>query len=68
MREVGLQLIFALIPSTINHYLAFVHQILLATLRGYPASRITPLDDDELDKMTNLMQVMSIVTPCRSFL
>ena len=57
MREVGLQLIFALIPSTVNRYLCFARQILLATLRGYPASRITWLDDEKLDEMTSLVQV-----------
>ena len=62
MREVGLRLIFALIPSTVNRYLAFARQILLSTLRGYPASRITSLDDDKLDEMTELVQVWNIVT------
>ena len=57
MREVGLQLIFALIPSTVNRYLAFARQILLGTLRGYPASSITWLEDNKLDEMTNLVQV-----------
>lgn len=57
MREVGLQLIFALIPSTVNRYLAFARQILLITLRGYPASGITWLDDDKLDEMSSLVQV-----------
>lgn len=63
MREVGLQLIFALIPSTINRYLFFARRILLATLRGYPASRITWLDDAELDEMTNLVQVVFATVP-----
>jgi hypothetical protein len=67
MREVGLQLIFALIPSTVNRYLAFARRILLATLRGYPASRITWLDDDKLEEMTRLVQVMSIATPYEHF-
>ena len=57
MREVGLQLIFALIPSTVNRYLTFARQILLATLRGYPASRITWMEDEELNEMTRLVQV-----------
>ncbi len=57
MREVGLQLIFALIPSTVNRYLAFARQILLNTLRGYPASSITWFSPDALDEMTNLVQV-----------
>jgi len=64
MREVGLQLIFALIPSTVSRYLAFARQILLSTLRGYPSSRVTWLDDDKLDEMTNLIQVAKIATPC----
>ena len=59
MREVGLQLIFGLIPSTVSRYLAFACQILLATLRSYPASRITWLDDDELDEMSSLVQVQA---------
>jgi hypothetical protein len=63
MREVGLQLIFALIPSTVNRYLAFARQILLSTLRGYSASRVTWLDDDELNKMTNLVQVADTIIP-----
>lgn len=66
MREVGLQLIFALIPSTVSRYLSFARQILLATLRGYPASRITWLNDDELDDMTNLVQVFFILKHHRS--
>lgn len=57
MRELGLQLIFALIPSTVNRYLGFARQILLTTLRKHPASRVTWLDDDQLDEMTNLVQV-----------
>jgi len=57
MREVGLQLIFALIPSTVNRYLTFACQILLATLRGYPASRITWMEDEELNEMMRLVQV-----------
>lgn len=60
MREVGLQLIFALIPSTVNRYLSFARQILLATLRGYSASGITWIGDDELNEMTNLVQVVNL--------
>jgi len=33
MREVSLQQIFALIPTTVSHYLSFALQILLHTLR-----------------------------------
>lgn len=62
MREVGLQLIFTLIPSTVNRYLAFARQILLSTLRGYSASRVTWLADDELNEMTNLIQVACITS------
>jgi len=61
MREVGLQLIFALIPSTVNRYLGFACQILLATLRGYPASQITWIDGEKLDEMTDLVQVIDEV-------
>lgn len=64
MREVGLQLIFALIPSTVNRYLAFARQILLSTLKDYSASRVTWVDDDKLDEMSNLIQVIGTVTPC----
>lgn len=60
MREVGLQLIFALIPSTVNRYLAFARQILLDTLRRYSASRVTWLDDNKLDEMKALVQVASM--------
>ena len=59
MREVGLQLIFALIPSTVNCYLTFARQILLSTLRGYSTSNVAWLDDDRLEEMTGLIQVMS---------
>ena len=67
MREVGLQLIFALVPSTVNCYLSFARQILLATLRGYLASGITWLDDDKLDEMINLMQVANMMSTHQSF-
>ena len=64
MREVGLQLIFGLIPSTVNRYLTFACQILLSTLRGYSASRITWFDDEKLEEMTNLIQVIISTLPC----
>ena len=57
MREVGLQLIFALIPSTVHRYLAFARKILLATLRGYPALKITWMEDEKLNEMMRLVQV-----------
>ena len=63
MREVGLQLIFALIPSTINHYLTFTHQTLLHTLKEYSASRFTWLDDNRLDEMSSLIQVTGSTIP-----
>ena len=55
--EMGLQLIFALIPSTVNRYLTSARQILLQTLRQYPAARVQWPDDDQLSEMTNLIQV-----------
>jgi hypothetical protein len=67
MREVGLQLIFTLIPSTINCYLNFTHQILLNTLRVYFASRVTWLDDSELDEIMRLIQVADTGTHHRPF-
>ena len=62
MREVGLQLIFALVPLTVNHYLAFARQSLLATLRGYSASRITWREDDRLDEMAGCVRVAHMET------
>jgi len=57
-REVGLQLIFALIPSTVNRYLAFARQILLETLRQYPAAGVGwPGDHSQFSEMANLVQV-----------
>ena len=58
--ELGLQLIFALIPSTVNRYLAFARQILLDTLRQFPAATIEWPDDDQLGEMTNIVQVPSV--------
>ena len=40
MPSMGLQLIFALIPTTVSHYLQFSLSILLATLRTMPESSI----------------------------
>lgn len=62
MREVRLQLIFALIPSTVSRYLAFARQILLITLRGYSASKVTWLDDNKLNEMTSLVQVTDVTS------
>lgn len=59
MRETGLQLVFALIPSTVSRYLAFARQILLDTLHQCPAARVGWPDDSELNEMTNLVQVTS---------
>ena len=68
-REVGLQLIFALIPSTVNRYLTFARQILLNTLRQYPAARVGwPDDHSQLDDMTNLVQVVYVFFVRGSFL
>jgi len=57
-REVGLQLIFALIPSMVNRYLAFTHQMLLNTLRQYPAAGVGwPGNHSQFSEMANLVQV-----------
>jgi hypothetical protein len=61
MREVGLQLIFALIPSTVSHYLAFACQILLETLCQYPAARVAWPNGGQFNEMTNLIQVIHVL-------
>jgi hypothetical protein len=61
MREVGLQLIFALIPSTVSRYLAFARQILLETLRQYPTARVAWPNGGQFGEMTNLIQVIHVL-------
>ena len=58
--ETGLQLIFALIPSTVNRYLTFARQILLSTLRQYHAGMIEWPDDNQLNEMASLVQVLYV--------
>jgi len=60
MRETGLQLIFALIPSTVNRYLSFARQILLNTLRQHCVARVGWPDDSEFSEMTNIVQVVHV--------
>ena len=66
MREVGLQLIFALIPSTVSRYLSFTRQILLDTLRRYPAARVAWPDGGQFGEMTNLIQVTHVLPVCNA--
>lgn len=58
--EIGLQLAFALIPSTVNRYLAFSRQILLDTLRQFHAAMIEWPNGNQLDEMTKLVQVLHV--------
>lgn len=55
--EVGLQLIFALVPSTVNRYLTFARQVLLHTLRKFQAATIKWPDGNQLNEMTSIVQV-----------
>jgi hypothetical protein len=50
MRQVSLQQIFALVPSTVSKYLRFALCILLEVLKGMPSAAITwPLGDEFLE-------------------
>lgn len=50
MRQVSLQQIFALVPSTVSRYLRFALSILLKVLKGMPSAAITwPLGDEFLE-------------------
>jgi hypothetical protein len=50
MRQISLQQIFALIPSTVSRYLRFALSILLEVLRGMPSATITwPRGDEFLE-------------------
>jgi len=61
MRETGLQLIFALIPSTVNRYLAFSRQILLNTLCQYHVATVGWPDDSRFSETTRLIQVLHLL-------
>jgi len=58
MRELSLQQIFALIPTSVNRYLHAAINTLLATLDSMPEARIKwPTHDSEFEKYTDLIQV-----------
>lgn len=56
MREISLQQIFALIPTSVSRYINFALTILLATLRGMPDSHILfPQDDEDFEELNTLI-------------
>jgi hypothetical protein len=56
MREITLQQVFALIPTTVSRYITFGLKLLLTTLRTIPEARIEwPEDDDELRDYNELI-------------
>jgi hypothetical protein len=55
MREISLQQIFGLIPTTVSRYLAFSLKILLASLRDLPDARIKWPRGEEFDDLTRLI-------------
>ncbi|KAH7919463.1 hypothetical protein BV22DRAFT_1108057 [Leucogyrophana mollusca] len=55
MREISLQQIFALIPSTVSRYNRFALDILLETLRTMPAATINWPKDAEFDENSALI-------------
>jgi hypothetical protein len=52
MREISLQQIFGLIPSTVSRYLSFSRQILLTVLHKIPAARIEWPRDETFNEFT----------------
>ena len=60
--ELGLQLIFALIPSTVNRYLAFARQILLETLHQFSLALIEWPNENQLSEMAQIIQVLHMPT------
>lgn len=56
MREVSLQEIFALIPSTVSRYIIFALKILHDTLRDIPETRIAWPEGDEFEALSILIQ------------
>lgn len=58
IRETSLQQIFALVPMTVNRYIAFAQKILLEVLHGIPDGEIAwPTDVDEYERLSRLVQV-----------
>jgi hypothetical protein len=55
MREISLQQIFAIIPSTVSRYITFGLNLLLYILRRMPAARIQWPDDDEFSGYNELI-------------
>jgi hypothetical protein len=56
MREISLQQIFALIPTTVSRYITFSLDILLQVLRQMPNARICwPASVDEFQDLNNLI-------------
>ncbi|KAJ7663708.1 hypothetical protein DFH06DRAFT_1393344, partial [Mycena polygramma] len=55
MREISLQQIFALIPSTISRYITFGLKLLLQTLRGMPECSIRWPKDEEFSDYNQLI-------------
>jgi hypothetical protein len=56
MREISLQQIFALVPSTVSRYIQFSLDILLAVLHQIPDARIRwPSRVDEFQEYNNLI-------------
>lgn len=57
MREISLQEIFALIPTTISRYINFSISILLETLRNMPEAQVTwPIQHKEYQDLSALIQ------------
>lgn len=58
MRETSLQLIFALVPMTVNRYIAFAQKLLLEVLRGIPEGAVAwPAEPEEYERLSQLVQV-----------
>jgi hypothetical protein len=55
MREISLQQIFALIPTTVSRYINFSLTILLRTLRRMPGAMIQWPKGSEFDKSNRLI-------------
>jgi hypothetical protein len=56
MRELSLQQIFALVPSTVSRYVRFALDILLETLKAMPDASIQwPRDETEFEECNNLI-------------
>ncbi|KAK7685815.1 hypothetical protein QCA50_011161 [Cerrena zonata] len=66
MREISLQQIFALIPSTVNRYLAFSLRILLETLKELPQASISW--PDQVNEHNEFEKLSEIVTSRHSLL